>query len=85
MSDRYYRKRVKDVNNNNDTINDLTNIVLDLQRKVENNINLKNISRYNLKDNIYIRFDKESENIFNIINIPLKNLKKMMYLKLILI
>ena len=40
MSDRYYRKRVKDVNNN-DTINDLTNIVLDLQRKLENNINLK--------------------------------------------
>ena len=75
MSDRYYRKRIKDVNNN-DTINDLTNIVLDLQRKVENNINLKNISQYNLKDNIYIRFDKESENIFNIINIPLKNLKK---------
>ena len=32
MSDRYYRKRVKDVNNN-DSINDLTNIVLDLQRK----------------------------------------------------
>ena len=46
MSDRYYRKRVKDVNDN-DTINDLTNIVLDLQRKVENNINLKNISQYN--------------------------------------
>ena len=84
MSDRYYRKRIKDVNNN-DTINDLTNIVLDLQRKVENNINLKNISQYNLKDNIYIRFDKESENKFNIINIPLKNLKKMIYLKLILI
>ena len=69
MSFRYYRKRVKDVNNN-DTINDLTNIVLDLQRKVkylENNINLKNI---------YIRFDKESENTFNIINIHLENLKK---------
>ena len=30
MSDRYYRKRIKDVNNN-DSINDLTNIVLDLQ------------------------------------------------------
>ena len=75
MSDRYYRKRVKDINNN-DTINDLTNIVLDLQRKVENNINLKNILTYELKDNIYIRFDKESENTFNIINIPLKNLKK---------
>ena len=60
MSHKYYRKRVKDVNNN-DTINDLTNIVLDLQRKVENNTNLKNISKYNLKDNIYIRFDKESE------------------------
>ena len=75
MSDRYYRKRIKDVNND-DTINDLTNIVLDLQRKLENNINLKNVSQYNLKDNIYIRFDKESENIFNIINIPLKNLKK---------
>ena len=78
MSDRYYRKRIKDVQND-DTINDLTNIVLDLQRKIkylENNINLKNISRYNLKDNIYFRFDKESENTFNIINIPLKNLKK---------
>ena len=75
MSDRYYRKRIKN-ENNNDTINDLTNIVLDLQRKIENNINLKNISQYNLKNNIYIRFDKESENIFNIINIPLKILKK---------
>ena len=75
MSDRYYRKRIKDVQNN-DSINDLTNIVLDLQRKIENNINLKNISRYVLKDNIYFRFDKESENTFNIINIPLKNLKK---------
>ena len=75
MSDRYYRKRIKN-ENNNDTINDLTNIVLDLQRKVENNINLKNISQYNLKDNIYIRFDNDSKNIFNIINIPLKNLKK---------
>ena len=42
MSDRYYRKRIKDVKNV-DTINDLTNIVLDLQRKIkylENNINL---------------------------------------------
>ena len=78
MSDRYYRKRVKDVKND-DTINELTTIVLDLQRKIkylENNINLKNISRYNLKENIYVRFDKESENTFNLINIPLKNLKK---------
>ena len=53
--------------------------MLDLQRNIkylENNINLKNIFRYNLKDNIYIRFDKDSENILNIINIPLKNLKK---------
>ena len=75
MSDRYYRKRVKDVNNN-DSINELTNIVLDLQRKIENNINLKNILTYELKDNIYIRFDKNSENTFNIINIPLKNLNK---------
>ena len=60
MSDRYYRKRIKDVKND-DTINDLTNIILDLHWKIkylENNINLKNISRYNLKDNIYIRFDK---------------------------
>ena len=78
MSGRYYRKRIKDVKND-DTINELTIIVLDLQRKIkylENNINLKNIFRYNLKDNIYVRFDKESENTFNIINIPLKNLKK---------
>ena len=73
MSDRYYRKRIKDVNNN-DVINDLTNIVLDLQRKIENNINLKNILTYELKDNIYIRFDNNSENTFNIINITLKNL-----------
>ena len=43
MSDRYFRKKVKDINNN-DTINDLTNIVLDLQRKVEDNINLKKYS-----------------------------------------
>ena len=75
MSDRYYRKRIKN-ENNNDVINDLTNIVLDLQRKIKNNINLKNIFTYELKDNIYIRFDKNSENTFNIINIPLKNLKK---------
>ena len=39
---------------------------------LEDNINLKNISRYNLKDNIYVHFDKESEKTFNIINIPLK-------------
>ena len=75
MSNRYYRKRIKNVQND-DTINDITTIVLDLQRKIENNINLKNIFRYNLKHNIYIRFDKKSENIFNIINIPLKNLNK---------
>ena len=75
MSDRYYRKRIKDVKND-DIINELTNIVLDLQRKIENSINLKNISRCNFKDNIYSRFDKESENTFNIINIFLKNLKK---------
>ena len=78
MSDRYYRKRNKDVKNNG-SINELTNIVLDLQRKVkylENNVNLKNIFRYNLKDIIYVRFDKDSENTFNIINIPLENLRK---------
>ena len=75
MSDRYYRKRIKDVKND-DSINDLTNIVLDLQQKIKNNINLKNILRYDFKDNIYVRFNKESENIFNIINISLKNLKK---------
>ena len=71
MSDRYYRKRIKDVKND-DSINELTNIVLDLQRKIkylENNFNLKNIFRYNLKDNIYVRFDKDSENASNIINI----------------
>ena len=33
MSDRYYRKHIKDVKNY-DSINDLTNIVLDLQRKI---------------------------------------------------
>ena len=78
MADRYYRRRNKNVKND-DSINELTNIVLDLQRKIkclESNINLKNISRYNLKDNTYIRFAKDSKNTFNIINIPLKNLKK---------
>ena len=43
MSDRYYRRRNKDVKND-DSINELTNIVLDSQRKIkylENNINLK--------------------------------------------
>ena len=43
MSDKYYRRRNKEVNNN-DSINELANIVLDLQRKIkylENNINLK--------------------------------------------
>ena len=74
MSDKYYRKLNKDVKNN-DSINELTNIILDLQRNIkylENNINLKNIFSYNLKDNIYIRFDEESKNTSNIINIPLK-------------
>ena len=78
MSDRYYRKRNENVKSD-DSINELTNIILDLQRKIkclENNINLKDIFRYNLKDNIYFRFDKDSENTFIIINIPLKNLKK---------
>ena len=72
MADRYYRRKEK----NNDSIDDLTNIIINLQQKIKNNINLKNIFRYNLKDNIYIRFDKKSDNIYNIINIPLKNLNK---------
>ena len=72
MADRYYRRKEK----NNDSIDDLTNIILNLQQKMKNTINLKNIFRYNLKDNIYIRFDKKSDNIYNIINIPLKNLNK---------
>ena len=74
MADKYYRKNneIK----NNDSIDDLTNIILNLQNKMKNTINLKNIFRYNLNDNIYIRFDKKSNNIYNIINIPLKNLNK---------
>ena len=52
MADRYYRRKEK----NNDSIDDLTNIILNLQQKMKNTINLKNIFRYNLKDNIYIRF-----------------------------
>ena len=78
MSDKYHRRKNKELKNDN-TINDLMNIILDLQRKVkylENNINLKNIFTYELTDNFYVRFDKNSKNIFNIINIPLKNLKK---------
>ena len=73
MADRYYRRKEK----NNDSIDDLTNvIILIFNNKIKNTINLKNIFRYNLKDNIYIRFDKKSDNIYNIINIPLKNLNK---------
>ena len=78
MSDKYYRRKSKESKNDN-SINDLTNVILDLQRKIkylENNINLKNIFTYELTDNFYVRFDKNSRNIFNIINIPLKNLKK---------
>ena len=80
MTDKYYRRN-KEIKSDN-SIDELTNIILDIQQKIKyldvikNNINLKNIFRYNLKDNIYIRFDKESKNAFNIINIPLKNLKK---------
>ena len=51
MSDKYYRRRNKEVKND-DSINELTKIILELQRKVkylENNINLKNTFRYNLK------------------------------------
>ena len=33
MSDRYYRKRIKDIKNG-DSTNELTNIVLDLQQKL---------------------------------------------------
>ena len=78
MSNKYYRRN-DELKADDSSIDELTNIILDLQRKIrylENNINLKNIFRYNLKDNIYIRFDKESKNTFNIINIPLENLKK---------
>ena len=53
MSDKYYRRKNKESKNDN-SINDLTNIILDLQRKVkylEDNINLKNISTYELTDN----------------------------------
>ena len=74
MADRF----IEEIKNDN-SINELTNIIVDIQQKLkylENNINLKNIFRYDLKNNIYIRFDKESKNSFNIINIPLKNLKK---------
>ena len=77
MADKYYRRN-KAIKNDN-SIDDLTNIILNLQQKIkylENNISLKNIFRFNLNDNIYIHFDKKSDNIFNVINIPLKNLKK---------
>ena len=77
MVDKYYRRN-KNLKSDN-SIDELTNIIFDIQQKIkylENNINLKNIFRYDLKDNIYIRFDKESKNTFNIINIPLKNLNK---------
>ena len=78
MSEKYYRRKNKESKDDN-SINDLTNIILDLQRKIkylENKINLKKILTYKLTDNFYVRFDKNSKNIFNIINIPLKNLKK---------
>ena len=59
------------------------NIILgkinDIQQKIKflnNNINLKNILKFKLKENIYTYFDKESNNTFEIILCNLTNLRK---------
>ena len=43
---------------------------------IKNNIYLKNILKFELKDNIYKYFNKKSDNTFEMININLTNLKK---------
>ena len=53
MSDKYYRRKNKESKKDN-SINDLTIIILNLQRKIrylEDNINLKNIFTYELTKN----------------------------------
>ena len=86
MSNRYYRKNVNELKNFNkldQTVDELKNIILgkinSIQQKIKflnNNINLKNILKFELKENIYTYFDKESNNTFEIILCNLTNLRK---------
>ena len=43
---------------------------------IKSNIYLKNVLKFELKEDIYINFDKKSNNTFKIININLTNLRK---------
>ena len=86
MSNRYYRKNNNELINFNkldQTVDELKNIILgkinSIQQKIKslnNNINLKNILKFELKENIYTYFDKESNNTFEIILCNLTNLRK---------
>ena len=86
MSNRYYRKNINELKNFNkldQTVDELKNIILGkingIQQKIKllnNNINLKNILKFELKENIYTYFDKESNNTFEIILCNLTNLRK---------
>ena len=92
MSNKYYRRNniVKNYNRVNNIVDELKNVILTkinaIQQKIkflssdldmiENNIYLKNILKFELKDNIYKYFDKKSNNTFEIININSTNLKK---------
>ena len=86
MSNRYYRKNnneLKNFNKLDQTVDELKNIILGkingIQQKIKflnNNINLKNILKFELKENIYTYFDKESNNTFEIILCNLTNLRK---------
>ena len=86
MSNRYYRKNVNELKNFNkldQTVDELKNIILGkingIQQKIKslnNNINLKNILKFELNENIYTYFDKESNNTFEIILCNLTNLRK---------
>ena len=86
MSNRYYRKNNNELRNFNkldQTVDELKNIILGkingIQQKIKslnNNINLKNILKFELKENIYTYFDKESNNTFEIILCNLTNLRK---------
>ena len=82
--------KLKNFNKLDQTVDELKNIILGkingIQQKIKflnndlniikNNINLKNISKFELKENIYIYFDKKSNNTFEIILCNLTNLRK---------
>ena len=81
---------LKNFNKLDQTVDELKSIILGkingIQQKIKflnndlniikNNINLKDILKFELKENIYIYFDKESNNTFELILCNLTNLRK---------